>query len=148
MNGFKLDPRLVADCIQLGKFGFSHVLLMNNPLLPWFILVPETTETEMYALPEAELHQLNTEIRGLCDHLGSHFNPDKLNVAAIGNIVRQLHVHVVGRTEGDYCWPGVVWGSQWEQRYTPERITQIGRQLQDSLGEAFVASPRVVFYRP
>ena len=108
---FSLDTRLQSDCFVLGKLGLSHLLLMNNALFSWFILVPETQVFEICDLEEHVQHVLLDEVNRLSGFIRQHFAVDKLNVAAIGNVVRQLHVHVIGRRQDDICWPGVVWGS-------------------------------------
>jgi len=94
---FKLDSRLDNDCFTLGQLKTSRLLLLNNSLVPWFILVPETSATEIYELPHAQQLELLDEINLLSNHLKQNFAVDKLNVAAIGNIVNQMHIHIVGR---------------------------------------------------
>lgn len=129
MNNFVLDERLANDCHRLTETETSLVLLMNNALLPWFILVPKTTETELIDLPVALQAQVMDEVRGLAGFVRTEFQIDKLNIAAIGNIVRQLHIHVVGRREGDYCWPGVVWGAEGREAYTTEAVNALRDRL-------------------
>jgi diadenosine tetraphosphate (Ap4A) HIT family hydrolase len=122
---FELDARLQQDCFRLGRLEFCHVLLLDNAAVPWFVLVPETEVTEICDLPIAQQHLLLQETTAVANYVRQAFVTDKLNVAAIGNIVRQLHVHVVGRRPGDYCWPGVVWGAVPPERYTDEQLAQI-----------------------
>ena len=107
---FVLDERLSQDCHQLADLSFCRLLLMNNALLPWFILVPKVDKTELHELTEAQQLALMKEIDLISRFAQQHFTPEKLNVAAIGNIVRQMHVHIVARETDDICWPGVVWG--------------------------------------
>lgn len=135
MDNFELDSRLAKDCYVLGKLDVSLVLLMNNSLVPWFILVPQTGETEISDLSKAGQAGLLEEINLLSGFLKSNFNITKLNVAAIGNIVSQLHVHVVGRNSSDYCWPNVVWGTTERERYSDERIEEITKALREQLGD-------------
>lgn len=123
--GFALDAQLARDCFELGRIGFCRLLLMNNADIPWFILVPETTRTELCDLAQADQHQVWEAVNAVCAFLRDNQPVDKLNVAAIGNMVRQLHVHVVGRTEDDCCWPGVVWGSAVERTYNESEVEQI-----------------------
>lgn len=137
---FKLDARLENDCFTLGRLQSSRLLLLNNSLVPWFILVPETTATELYELPREQQLILLDEINLLSDHLKKNFGVDKLNIAAIGNIVNQMHIHVVGRSVGDYCWPGVVWGAEGKQAYEPEEVENITAQLIKQLADVFTAS--------
>lgn len=124
-DGFDLDARLAGDCLILGEFDFSLLLLMNNSLLPWFILVPQTQETEIYQLPREQQLQLLGEINLISDFINSEFSVEKLNVAAIGNIVKQLHVHIIGRHSSDYCWPGVVWGAEQSEPYSAAETERI-----------------------
>ena len=132
---FKLDKRLQDDCFVLGRMEFSRVLLMNNAAVPWFVLVPNTQETEIFDLPSPERAMLWDEVDRMAEYLRRDPSIDKLNVAAIGNVVSQLHVHIVGRRQDDYCWPGVVWGSQWEQTYTESEVTQLRATMAAALKE-------------
>ena len=136
---FKLDSRLENDCFTLGRLKNSRLLLLNNALVPWFILVPETQAPEIYELPQAQQIILLDEINLLSNHLKLHFNIDKLNVAAIGNIVSQMHIHVVGRSVGDFCWPGVVWGAEGKQPYQHDAVETIKSQLTAQLANDFTA---------
>lgn len=127
MNDFTLDPRLQNDCHILGKMGLSHLLLMNNSLFPWFILVPETQVVELCDLDPDSDRVLHEEINRLSCFVKDHFPIDKLNVAAIGNVVRQLHIHVIGRRTDDPCWPGVVWGSGQSKPYSEQELDEVVR---------------------
>ena len=129
VNGFELDARLAGDCLILGKLDCSLLLLMNNALVPWFILVPVTQATEIYQMPEEQQAQLLEEINLLSDFINSEFSIEKLNVAAIGNIVKQLHVHIIGRHSSDFCWPGVVWGAEQSEPYSDAEIKRIKESL-------------------
>lgn len=113
VDGFTVHPRLLADCHYLGRFALSHVLLHGNAGLPWFILVPEVGAevTELHELDAAQRRALDEELDVVARFLKQALGAHKINVAAIGNIVAQLHVHVVGRRRDDPCWPGVVWGN-------------------------------------
>jgi diadenosine tetraphosphate (Ap4A) HIT family hydrolase len=120
--GFELDTQLREDCHWIGRLALSHVLLHRNAALPWLILVPEVAEhvTELYQLDPTERRTLDDEVDVLSRYLKRTHGARKINVAAIGNLVPQLHVHVVGRHPGDPCWPGVVWGNlppgpEWSQ---------------------------------
>jgi diadenosine tetraphosphate (Ap4A) HIT family hydrolase len=117
---FALDPRLDADTLLLGHLPLSRVLLMNDARYPWLILVPERPDlAELIDLSEADQAQLMREIASASSALRSLFNPDKLNVGALGNRVRQLHVHVLARFVSDVAWPGPVWGVGEAQPYPP-----------------------------
>ena len=117
---FILDPRLDADTLVLGCFALSRVLLMNDARYPWLILVPQKPDlAEIIDLPVSEQMQLMREIAAASQALKTLFNPDKLNVGALGNRVRQLHVHVMARFVSDAAWPGPVWGVGQAQPYPP-----------------------------
>ena len=131
---FELDARLQRDCHVLGSLDECDVLLHRNAGAPWFILVPHTTQTEIIDLPLEQQQQLLKTINQLGGFVRKHFEINKLNIAAIGNIVSQLHVHVVGRNQQDYCWPDVVWGRPCDEVYSAEQVECIAQQLADELG--------------
>jgi diadenosine tetraphosphate (Ap4A) HIT family hydrolase len=133
MKKFQLDNRLTNDCYVVGKLTLSYLLIMNNNLLPWFILVPETDVTEFFQLEENDQLTLLSEINRLSQFVKLEFQCDKLNVATIGNIVEQLHIHVVGRNLSDYCWPGVVWGAEGKQPYDEDKIEKLGELIKAKL---------------
>ena len=132
---FDLDPKLADDCITLGELGLSRLLLMNNALLPWFILVPRVTVKEIYQLEADQQQLLLQEINALSEFAQINFNADKLNVAAIGNMVSQLHIHVIARKTSDYCWPGVVWGTTQREDYSGLALDTVRGQVQLHFGE-------------
>ncbi|WP_455218085.1 HIT domain-containing protein [Kaarinaea lacus] len=134
---FVLDSRLVKDCIVLGKLDISHLLLMNNSLVPWFILVPETDKTELIDLPHPDQARLLKEINLISGFTRTQFHCTKLNIGAIGNIVNQLHVHIIGRDSSDFCWPGVVWGTKERKPYQENQVKEIAELLKAFLGEQF-----------
>jgi diadenosine tetraphosphate (Ap4A) HIT family hydrolase len=117
-SDFTLDPRLAADTIPLGDLALSSVLLMNDSRFPWLILVPRRDGmSELTDLAEADAAALMDEIR-LATHVVLELaKPDKVNVGALGNVVAQLHVHVIGRYRSDPAWPGPVWGFGMRQPY-------------------------------
>ena len=111
MSGFSLHPRLAADCIDLGSLGLCRLLLMNDRRYPWCILVPERPDLrEVFELSDQDQQTLTRESSRVARFLSSHFAADKINLAALGNLVPQLHIHVVARFDGDPAWPGPVWG--------------------------------------
>jgi len=122
---FKLDSRLANDCFILGEINSNLVLLLNNSLVPWFILVPKTSEIEIIDLPQQQQNLIQDSIGLLATFVKNHFKISKLNIATIGNIVSQLHIHVVGREPGDYCWPNVVWGTTEREEYEQQTIDGI-----------------------
>ena len=135
---FALDPRLVNDTHRLGSLPLSELLLMDNALLPWLILVPRVTEIELYRLPVAQRRQLDDETAAVAAFVAGAFAVDKLNVAAIGNVVAQLHVHVVGRRRDDHAWPGVVWGRPERTAYTPAAVVDVRSRVAAVLGADFI----------
>ncbi|MBN2529961.1 MAG: HIT family protein [Deltaproteobacteria bacterium] len=128
MSQFILDERLQADCIPLMKIHNTQLLLMNNSLVPWFLLVPETNEIELHHLTPDVFQTLMHLQRKLAMFIEDQFAVDKINTAAIGNVVSQLHVHVIGRRKDDHCWPGVIWGESKNVPYSQEQISQMKQQ--------------------
>lgn len=123
----------------MGQWQNNLLLLMDNSLLPWLILVPETQETEFYQLAyEQQLDVLN-KINQLSEILIQNFDAKKLNIATIGNIVSQLHIHIIGRSPMDHCWPSVVWGNPRRTPYTQEQLNQIARILKSAIHEKYTA---------
>ena len=108
---YQLDPRLAADTFLVGETPLSQLLLMNDARYPWLILVPRRSDvTEPFELSEADQAQLWLESMRLGEAMKAHFSADKLNIAALGNQVAQLHVHHIARFHTDDAWPGPVWG--------------------------------------
>jgi diadenosine tetraphosphate (Ap4A) HIT family hydrolase len=133
---FEIDPVLRKDCHLLGRFSYAHLLLYRHRSIPWFILVPETRETEVVELPHDDQLELFHETSILGKFVKVTFNADKINLGAIGNVVRQMHVHVIGRYETDECWPGVVWGAPLvTEDYGEREVERIRQQLLDWFGE-------------
>ena len=139
MDNFQLDKRLAADCIVLGylsdvtenKVVDNHVaasilLLMNNADFKWLVIVPMgVTVIDVDELPEAKQLQMLKELNTLSAFLKKHYPVDKINFASIGNIVNQMHFHLVARTEQDVAWPGVVWGAVATKKYSIKQIEEI-----------------------
>ena len=135
MSGFALDPRLRADCFELGKLGFCRLLLLDNAAVPWFILVPDREGiTEIYQLSDADQAQLMRESTALSKALVDLFQPKKLNVAALGNMVPQLHVHHIVRYRGDAAWPAPVWGRAAPKPYSDEQLHATIDRIRTALG--------------
>ncbi len=108
---FQLHPRLQQDCINLGSFDLCQLLIMNDSQYPWFILVPKLADiSEIYQLSRTERLMLTEESNYLAKNLATLFSADKMNIAAIGNLVPQLHLHHVVRYQTDKAWPAPVWG--------------------------------------
>ncbi|MGH8595387.1 MAG: HIT family protein [Gammaproteobacteria bacterium] len=131
---FTLHPQLVADCHLIGRCGVLHLLLHRNAMLPWFIVVPETDVTELYELPESSRRALLDFADKLARFIKRHFVCEKINIAAIGNVVPQLHLHVVGRRSDDNCWPLAPWGHLSATRhYDPEELLRITEAIASEL---------------
>ena len=108
---FALDPRLAADTHAIGALPFSDLLLMDDARFPWVILLPRIAGArELIDLDEGDQRLLLGEIDRVARALESLLHPDKLNIAALGNVVPQLHVHVIARFTSDAAWPNPVWG--------------------------------------
>lgn len=129
MNVFEIHPRLQADCHVIAKLDLSHLLLMNNALLPWFIVVPETDAVELQDLSRDAHIRVNDEIRLVSRFVEGAFDIEKLNVAAIGNIVRQMHIHIIGRRTDDFAWPGPVWGRPEREDYEAAKVGVLREQF-------------------
>jgi diadenosine tetraphosphate (Ap4A) HIT family hydrolase len=107
----ELHPRLAADTVELGRFELCRLLLMKDANYPWFILLPERAGvTEIHQLSEEDQFRLMRESSLLAKALVERFRPDKLNIAALGNVVPQLHIHHIVRRRDDPAWPAPVWG--------------------------------------
>ena len=110
MNDFELHSRLVKDTFAVANLNLCKLLLMNDSNYPWFILVPRIKNiSELFELTKVDRQSLNNEVDVLSRRLSLHFNAKKMNVAAMGNIVPQLHIHVIVRKETDAAWPNPIW---------------------------------------
>jgi len=112
MSAFELDAKLAADTVEVARWELCRVLLMNDANYPWLILVPARAGLrDFHDLAADDLSAMTAEIVRASKALQSLFDPVKLNVAALGNQVPQLHVHVIARREDDPAWPKPVWGA-------------------------------------
>ena len=110
---FSIDSQLLNDTHYLIEKNGFHLLLHKNASIPWVIIVPVTDVIEVFDLSPSQQQDLNELTKHISTYFQQKFSVTKMNIAAIGNIVSQLHVHVVGRKNGDACWPGVVWGNNY-----------------------------------
>lgn len=124
MSGaFRLDPRLQADSLEIGRTGLCSVRLMDDSRWPWILLVPERPDIrEWFELTDADARQLLAESRALGRVMVAGIAEAKLNVANLGNIVAQFHLHHVLRTPADPAWPGPVWGFGTRQPHAPDQL--------------------------
>ena len=133
-----LHPRLQQDCLLIGRFSLCRLLLMRDANYPWFILVPDREGiSEIYQLSEADQVQLLRESSRLAGVLAERFRADKLNIAALGNVVPQLHIHHVVRYRDDAAWPAPVWGRVPARPYTPDGLEAVIKTLRQGLCDDF-----------
>lgn len=138
---FALHRQLAADTLPVARLALSQLLLINDATYPWLVLVPERPGLrELYELGDADQIQLMTELaavsRALIAACGSQRVPDKLNVAALGNVVPQLHVHVIARFRDDPAWPAPVWGRAPAVPYLPAAAAALAAAVRRHLGPA------------
>ena len=138
---FTLHPQLANDTFTLGRFELSLLLLMNDSHYPWCILVPQRGDvSEIYQLDQDDQRQLLRESSVLGEAMMRAFRGDKLNIAALGNVVPQLHVHHVVRFRHDAAWPAPVWGKVPTRLYTNEAHAQTVSRLREALASAIHGS--------
>ncbi|KGM57175.1 hypothetical protein N799_10040 [Lysobacter arseniciresistens ZS79] len=136
-SGWELHPQLAADTHPVAHLGLSELRLMDDANHPWLILVPRVEGAiEWIDLDPAGQAELSAEITTVSRALQALFKPDKLNVAALGNMVPQLHIHVIARFRDDIAWPRPVWGSATARPYSAEMLVERVAALQAALGKA------------
>lgn len=134
MNEWRLDARLADDTHPVAQLPLCELRLMDDSHHPWLILVPRVAgATELIDLTDDQQQALVREVSQVSRLLREHFSPDKLNVAALGNVVPQLHVHVIARHTGDIAWPKPVWGQVAPRSYTPEALVERIATLREGL---------------
>lgn len=125
-----IHPQLREDCLVLGSFPLCRLLLMKDANYPWFILVPDREDIrEIHQLSDEDQIQLIKESSFLSAVIEKEFQADKINIAALGNMVRQLHVHHVVRYKDDMAWPSPVWGKHPAREYTEELLDTISNKI-------------------
>ena len=131
---YELDPRLAADSHPLHTLELGELRLMDDANYPWLVLVPRVPGArELIDLEPAQRQQLTAEIDIGLRLLRDVFQPHKLNVAALGNLVPQLHVHLIARFEHDPAWPAPVWGRVAARPYSPEALVERISMLQAAM---------------
>lgn len=132
---FALHPRLAAGGIEIGTLGGCRLLLKNNALFPWFLLVPEVEEgiEDLHQLEPGHFLEVMLAVRRVSEFVSSHYKPEKLNIGCIGNQVRQMHIHVVGRSSDDPAWPGTVWAFDGKKSLTLEEAEWITAKAREFL---------------
>jgi diadenosine tetraphosphate (Ap4A) HIT family hydrolase len=135
---FVLDSRLQQDTLLVGDFPLCRLLLMNDRQYPWFILVPRREDvSELFQLDAGDQLALWQETTGLAELLKDTFAADKMNVATLGNMVSQLHMHVIVRRRDDAAWPAPVWGKFAAQPYSEEQVAAVKARLRLVLTDDF-----------
>ncbi|WP_202210944.1 HIT domain-containing protein [Pseudomonas paraversuta] len=138
---FVLDTRLHEDTWLIGDFPLCRLLLSNDSNYPWFILVPRREGiSELFQLDEHDQQLMWAETTALARTLKDAFGADKMNVATLGNVVSQLHMHVIVRYQADVAWPGPVWGKHPARPYTQAEVGAIQDKLKSVLGVEFTFS--------
>lgn len=129
---FELDYRLENDCVYIGSLSLCRILLMKDANYPWIILVPQRADiSEIYELDEDDQEQLVWESSFVAQRLMKEFNGDKMNIAALGNVVPQLHIHHVVRKMDDPAWPNPVWGAVAPKAYYTDELAARVEMLKD-----------------
>lgn len=125
MNTFMIDDRLLRSTEWVADLPLCRLFLQNDTRYPWFVLVPRVADmTEMYQLTEADQIQLMAEISLMSRYLKEELSTHKVNVGALGNVVPQLHIHVLGRDPSDATWPNPVWGVGTAEQYTADALLE------------------------
>lgn len=125
MSAFELHETLAADTVEVARWKLCRVLLMKDSRYPWLILVPARAEMrELHDLDPDDQATLMTEIDRASRILTERYKPDKINVGALGNLVPQLHIHVIARFRADDAWPGPVWGAHRPRPYDAAALTE------------------------
>lgn len=138
---FTLHPQLAEDCVVVGDFPICRVLLNKQfSQLPWLILVPKRTGLrDLTDLPEQDYLPVMEEVREAHNALRDLSSADKMNMGAIGNMVPQLHIHLIARFKDDVCWPKPVWGNLEPQPYSEEQLAETVEKLCEALDLAPVS---------
>ncbi len=140
---FQLHSRLQSDTIEIGRFILSRVLLINDSQYPWLILVPERAElTEIYQLSEQDQVLLQQESSLLAKTLAETYHADKMNIAAIGNRVPQLHIHHIVRYKADIAWPAPVWGKFDAIPYSIQQLETEKAKLSEALRDHLIINKK------
>lgn len=136
---FTLDSRLANDAVEIGEFPLSLVLLSRDANYPWYILVPKRSGIrEIHELSAEDRLQLLNESCALAEIIQHQYQPDKLNIAALGNMVPQLHIHHIARYQHDSAWPQPIWGKVAMKAYAEEELSKRVVTMQGALSECGV----------
>ena len=139
MAVFQLDPTLSADTHAIGDIGLCRLLLMDDSRFPWLICVPRRPDiAEIHQLTPLDQTVLTFEITQVSEMLQDLTQCTKINVASLGNMVRQLHIHVIARNEDDAAWPGPVWGTGERKPYAPAEVVAFNTRFTELLTRASI----------
>jgi len=135
-----IHPQLKSDSIVIGRFELSYVLLVKDANYPWLILVPDLDNlTEIYQMSVEQQQQLLAESSYLAGKMMQHFHADKMNIAALGNVVPQLHLHHIVRYVGDLSWPAPVWGRHAAKEYSAQELTARIAEVKGLLADKLIS---------
>jgi diadenosine tetraphosphate (Ap4A) HIT family hydrolase len=127
---FEINPQLANDTVSIGDLPLSRILLMNESQFPWFILVPRRAQiSEPYQLKDVDIMRLNNESMSISRFMMNYFGGDKLNIASLGNLVPQLHIHHIVRRHSDAVWPKPVWGNYRPSPYSKSSLVDAKQQI-------------------
>ena len=134
MSEFELDGRIARDSDLIATLDLCQLRIQNDSRWPWLVMVPQRADmTEIFELSEADQALLSAEVNHIAAALKEITCATKINVGALGNIVRQLHVHVIARFEGDANWPGPIWGYGSAEPYDGEKRQALMNRLMEKL---------------
>lgn len=134
MSEFELDGRIARDSDLIATLDLCQLRIQNDSRWPWLVMVPQRADmTEIFELSEADQAHLSAEVNQVSAALKATTGATKINVGALGNIVRQLHVHVIARFEGDANWPGPIWGYGSAEPYDGEKRQALMNRLMEKL---------------
>jgi len=135
---FVLHERLKADTLAITNWPLSSLRLLNDATYPWLVLVPRLGEvSELHQLSEGDQAQVMLEINAASLIIDELYSPDKINIGALGNLVPQLHIHVLGRFTSDPAWPGPVWGAHPPKPYAEDEVDTVIERLRVPAVQAF-----------
>ena len=131
MQYFNLNKKLEVDTHHISDLTLCRLLIMNNADYPWVILVPRRSNiSEIYQLTDIDRKKLDFEVNEISKKLSAYFKADKINIASIGNIVSQLHIHIVVRNKKDISWPETVWGKSNNRPYSDNQLIKLKKEFQ------------------
>jgi len=135
VTDFEIHKQLLADCHRLGILEGCHLLLHRNAAVAWFILVPETEVADLLDLEEAQRSNVMQQAEAISGFIKTEMHYPKVNFAALGNVVPQMHLHIIGRRPGDACWPAPVWGHLADdETYSQAHLAALRDRLTASIG--------------